>query len=134
MLHRQCQSGALKKRKRLQNLCIDKRSTCESLDKVHSIHLDTEDNFAGNTYTTNIEHLITLGTGECFDEGVLYSTVESIYNCCVKDSSNVERVGEHPQDGNISEKVDFVESAYGNSRTEVLYWEILDVSCRNQVL
>lgn len=134
MLYRQCQGGPLKEQKLLQNKSIDKESTCEAPYKVHSFHSDTEDNSAWKNGPTISENLISLNTGECIDEGFLYSTVESISNCCARDSSTVGSIYKHIQDGNISEKVDNEESAHGSSRTEVLYWEILDVSCRNQVV
>lgn len=62
---------------------------------MYSIYLDIEDNFVWNIDIINIEYFIILGIGECFNEGILYSIVELIYNCCVKDLSNVERVGEY---------------------------------------
>lgn len=75
---------------------------------------------------------MSFNTDDCLSEGVtLHNSIDSFsYDATV---NKVVNIGE--QDGNVSAIVEHVESeSIHSSETDVVYWEILDVTKRIQVV
>ena len=107
-------------------------SSAESLNKLEMLHFHVEHDFVRKSETADSENLISFNTDKCLDERALYCSIDSRLSCNAR-IDNVGNTGEQPQDGNFSTILDPVESIQGNSGTEVVYCEILDMSVRNQI-
>jgi len=107
-------------------------SSAEPFNKLEMVHFDVEHHSVRKSETADADSLISFNPDDCLDERVLYYSIDSRVSCNAG-INNVVNTGQQPQDGNFSPTMEPVESICSNSSTEVVYYEILDVSVRNQI-
>ena len=99
--------------------------------KLEILHFDVEHDPVRKSESADSDNPFSFNTDECLEQ-VLHNNIYSRVNCDAR-GKKVVNIGEQPQDGNCSPTMEPVESILGNSGTEVVYCEILDVSVKNKV-